>query len=67
MKWELKLTEKEREDLLDVLDDIEGRIGNLSLSIRNNEGAGIGGDLDYIASNLRLLGSFLMDREELRE
>ncbi|HAV9729240.1 TPA: hypothetical protein JLG91_000149 [Escherichia coli] len=67
MEWELKLTEKEREDLLDVLDDIEGRIRNLSLSIRNNEGAGIGGDLDYIASNLRLLGSFLMDREELRE
>ncbi|HAW5881002.1 TPA: hypothetical protein JL202_000401 [Escherichia coli] len=67
MEWELKLTEKERGDLLDVLDDIEGRIGNLSLSIRNNEGAGIGGDLDYIASNLRLLGSFLMDREELRE
>lgn len=67
MEWELKLTEKEKEDLIDVLDDIEGRIGNLSLSIRNNEGAGIGGELDYIASNLRLLGSFLVDREELRE
>ncbi|EFQ7648026.1 hypothetical protein HZ878_004791 [Escherichia coli] len=67
MKWELKLTEREREDLLDVLDDIEGRIGILSLSIRNNEGSGIGGELDYIAANLRLLGSFLTDREELRE